>query len=333
MLLAAGCSPTTKTPSASGSSGAVPAIRGDEAVCPLSGTPAPGGVVPNQPAVAVKVENAIPGRPQYGLSTADLVYEEPVEAGITRFIAVYQCHSAARIEPVRSARLVDALILPQLGDPVFGFAGGINPSVAAVNATSAKVVNDLPDPGPFSLDPARVAPHNLKTSTSALLKAAGNPKGPPSPIFTYSPKPTPAGLPAPTVHLYLGQDSDVWWLWNVSTGRYLRYYGATATSLTPAKLGGGGQIQAANVVVEAVAVTPSRYVEDANGVHENLVGVVGSGPAEVVRNGVVIKGTWEHPSAAAPTQLRDRAGNLIPLAPGPTWIEFLPAGNSASPAP
>ena len=34
-------------------------------------------------------------RPQWGLDKADIVFEEPVEGGITRFVAVYQCQTAA----------------------------------------------------------------------------------------------------------------------------------------------------------------------------------------------------------------------------------------------
>src|SRR5437870_3896363 len=91
--------------------------------CPLSGVKV--SQVPARPALAVKVENLPAARPQTGLSWADLVYEEPVEGGITRFIAIYQCQDAARIEPVRSARFTDVDILVQLGKPVFGYAGGV----------------------------------------------------------------------------------------------------------------------------------------------------------------------------------------------------------------
>jgi hypothetical protein len=283
--------------------------------------------VPDHPAVAVKVENLPAARPQYGLDAADLVYEEPVEAGITRFVAVFQCRNAARIEPVRSSRLVDSEILPQLGHPVFGFAGGIGPSVRAAEGSGALIVNDLTDPAPFSFDPARSAPHNLETSTAALLKAAHNPTGSPAPIFTYSAAPQ-AGTPALTIHLDFSPYSDVWWRLDPTTDRYKRYYGTS-----PAMLGDGTQIQAVNVVVEAVVVTPSPYIEDANGIPENYVGADGSGPAEVARDGVVIKGRWVHPSPAAPTRLVDAAGSSIPLAPGPTWIELLPTTSPASPSP
>ena len=80
-------------------------------VCPLTGLPPRDGHVPQRAALAVKVENLPEARPQWGLDHADIVFEEPVEGGITRFIAVYQCHVAPRIEPVRSGRLVDIAIL------------------------------------------------------------------------------------------------------------------------------------------------------------------------------------------------------------------------------
>src|SRR5439155_22495885 len=117
-------------PQATGTTGGQPGGSGPSAtppppICPLTGRLAKGGTVPDRPALAVKIENLPAARPQTGLSWADVVYEEPVEAYITRFIAVYQCQDASRIEPVRSARFTDADILPQLGRPVFAYAGGV----------------------------------------------------------------------------------------------------------------------------------------------------------------------------------------------------------------
>src|SRR5205823_398942 len=77
--------------------------------CPLTGVQ--GGSVPNRPALAIKVENAPESRPPVGLDAADVIYEEPVEGGITRFVVVYQCHDAARVEPVRSVRQADPYLV------------------------------------------------------------------------------------------------------------------------------------------------------------------------------------------------------------------------------
>src|SRR5580704_18895149 len=103
--------------------------------CPLTGAPAPNGTVPQRPAMAVKIDNYPAGRPQSGLDKADIVYEEPVEGGITRFAAVFQCQDAGLIGPARSARNIDIGILGQLGNPLLAHVGGINPVLANINAS------------------------------------------------------------------------------------------------------------------------------------------------------------------------------------------------------
>src|SRR6266702_2995767 len=117
-LLATACSKKTNAKaSASASPSASPSAP---PACPLTGAPAPAGSVPQRPAFAVKIPNDPTGRPQTGLDKTDIVYEEPVEGGITRLIAIYQCTDVDRIEPVRSGRFVDIDVLQQFGHPVFG---------------------------------------------------------------------------------------------------------------------------------------------------------------------------------------------------------------------
>ncbi len=62
-------------------------------VCPLTGLPAPAGRVPERPALVVKIDDYPQARPQTGLNQADIVFDEPVEGGITRFAATFQCQS------------------------------------------------------------------------------------------------------------------------------------------------------------------------------------------------------------------------------------------------
>src|ERR1035438_10429084 len=139
-------------------------------VCPLTGLAPRDGHVPQRAALAVKVENLPQARPQWGLEAADIVFEEPVEGGITRFIAVYQCHVVSRIEPVRSGRLVDVGILAPLGRILFAYSGAIQPVVNAIDSGTSLLqdVGANRAPGAYYRDPTRVAPHNLATSTAAL---------------------------------------------------------------------------------------------------------------------------------------------------------------------
>ena len=298
--------------------------------CPLSGMPAPGGKVPARPALAVKMDNLPIARPQTGLSQTDIVYEEPVEGGITRYIAIFQCHDAARVEPVRSGRLIDPEIIGQYGaHPLIGYSGGIAPAVAAIDASS--LIDVGVDRAPLSAyyrDPDRSAPHNLATSTAALWSAGAAQHAPPVPPpapFHFGALPAGA-TPAGGVHIGY-QYSDVTWTWRPSAGVWFRSYSDTG----PATLGEGGQITANNVIVMHVVLYPSQYVEDPTGSHENLLALTGTGPLEVYRDGHQIKGSWSRPTLSAGTAYQDSAGHPIAMEPGQTWIELVPTTVAATP--
>ncbi|HSL67556.1 MAG TPA: DUF3048 domain-containing protein, partial [Actinomycetota bacterium] len=148
--------------------------------CPLTGIEPESGS-PERPALAIKVENIAEARPQAGLDRADIVYEEPVEGGITRFVVVFHCGDARRVGPVRSVRVVDADILVQFGRPLFGFAGGVPPAVRRVSRAGIQDLNYNVAVDAYTRDPNRSAPHDLYTSTRALYRA-GEDTGVPEPI-------------------------------------------------------------------------------------------------------------------------------------------------------
>jgi hypothetical protein len=290
--------------------------------CPLTDLSPPGGHVPARPALAVKVDNSAAARPPFGLSTADVIYEEPVEGGLTRFVVIYQCRDAARIEPVRSARIIDPAIVGQFGaHPLFGYAGGIQPAVAAIESSSLIDVGTARAPEAYKRDPDRSAPHNLTTSTAALY-AAGQAQHasyePPPPAFSFGSL-IQGATPAASVHIAFPA-SGLTWTWQPGSQLWLRSYAQTG----PAELGEGGQLTASNVIVMKVVMYPSPYVEDATGAHENLLILTGSGPAEVFRDGATITGRWSRPDLTQNTQYLDSAGQAITLAPGATWVELVP---------
>jgi hypothetical protein len=276
-----------------------------------------------RPALAVKVENLPAARPQYGLAAADVVYEEPVEGGITRFIVIYQCHDAARVEPIRSGRLIDVDLVQQYGaHPLFAYSGAIPPVITKVDSSALIDVGTARAPfDTYRRDSGRYAPHNLASSTTALYAAGAAlraPLTPPPPVFTYGP--LPAGA-TPAIGIHIGyQVSNVTWTWQPRQGIWMRSYSDTGV----ATLGDGGQIATTNVVVMKVILYPSPYVEDRTGAHENLLVLTGSGPAQVFRDGAVIDGTWKRPTLSQPTEFVDAAGHRIPLFPGQTWVELVP---------
>ena len=286
--------------------------------CPLTGQPAPHGQVPDRPALAIKVENLPEARPQAGLDRADVVYEEPVEGGITRFIVVYQCHDAGRVGPVRSGRTTDPKVLVQFGRPVMGYAGGQAPVVRAIDRAGVIDVNYNIAISAYTRDDSRPSPHNLYTSTRALWKAAKAKEGPPEPVFAYDPELAAPSRKARTVYLPFSSYSDVFWKWSRTQAAWLRSHGTV-----PHVLEDGSQVQAANVVVMQVQVRSGPIV-DAAGNHSPEVELTGSGKAYVFRDGRMIVGRWERPSLKDVTTFVTKAGAEIALAPGVTWVELLP---------
>lgn len=289
-------------------------------ICPLTGLePGEGRVVPERRALAVKIENISVSRPQIGLQAADIVYEQPVEGGITRFVVVFQCRDAARLGPVRSARIVDRDILLQFGSPLFGYSGGIAQVKSAIREAGVRDVNIDEAPDAYELDPSRVAPHNLYTSTRALYRAGGGGREVPEPVFTFDEDlPSEGARRAREVHVDFSPESDVFWRYRRGQNRYLRFHGEE-----PHTLEDGKHVSATNVVVQVVMVRLTGLRDPAgNPVPE--VNVIGGGPAFVFRNGKVIQGRWVRESKGAITRFEDRQGNEIALAPGTTWVELFP---------
>jgi len=287
--------------------------------CPLTGQPAPHVEVPARPALAIKVENLPDARPQAGLDRADVVYEEPVEGGITRFIVVYQCHDAARVGPVRSGRTTDPKVLVQFGRPVMGYAGGQAPVVRAIDRAGLIDENYNIAISAYTRDDTRPAPHNLYTSTRSLWKAAKATEGAPHPVFSYDPEVAGPSRKARTVHLPFSSYSDVYWTWSRREGAWLRSHGTV-----PHVLEDGTQVRAANVVVMQVQVRTGPIV-DAAGNHSPEVELTGSGKAYVFRDGRMIVGRWERARLKDVTTFVTKAGTEIALAPGVTWVELLPS--------
>jgi hypothetical protein len=286
-------------------------------LCPLTGDRPEEGDVPVRPALAVKVENLPASRPQTGMSWADVVYEEPVEGGITRFIAVYQCEDAGRIEPVRSARMSDVDILLQFGRPLFAYSGAVPEVMRAVRAAGITDLNATRAPGVYHKDPARQAPHDVYTSTEELYGLAPDANEIPDPIFTYADRRL-EGPRVPSVHIPFSSASDVYWRWDREDRQWIRSHGTV-----PHTYSDGTQVGTRNLVVQVVKVRLTDVV-DAAGVPSPRVVSVGTGKAYILRGGRVVEGRWIRDSVEDVTRYVDENGEEIPLSPGKTWVELVP---------
>lgn len=295
-------------------------------VLPLLGTE---GEVPDRPALAVKIENTDNGRPQTGINQADVVYEEMVEGGLTRLLAVYHSQSPESLGPVRSARSTDVPLLAELGRPLFSWSGA-NPTFAeAVRAANVVDVGAEAAPAAYQRDTDRSAPYNLYASPEDLW-AAGDDVDPdlrpPPPLFEYRPggealdaadAEGAAGFEASGGQ---GLSTSIRWDWDEETGTWLRTQDGT-----PHVDDQDTQVSAANVVIR---FTPYRDtgLRDSAGAPVPEADPVGEGEVWLLTDGQVQRGRWNKPSAEAPTTYTDADGSTLQLTPGQTWIELLPPG-------
>ena len=292
--------------------------------CPLTGAPSPLGAVPARPALAIKIDNYPQARPQSGLDKADIVFEEPVEGGVTRYVAVFQCQDTSLVGPVRSARYPDVGILDLLNDPIFIHVGGIAPIQSMIRDANDDDY-DLYYEGAIIQHPSgRQAPFDTYISTVAAYEANKKDTSVPAPLFSYSAT-APTGIPVASVHIPFSPTSDETWTWNPTTKKFrLSYSGVPAVSLN------GVALRADNVVIMHVVTTRGPWLENNVGGYEVEVNPTGTGALQVLRDGVLISGTWSRNGLSSPLQLATSAGTPLTLAPGQTWVELVPTAISVT---
>ncbi len=290
--------------------------------CPLTGLPAVTPANVTRPALSVKVDNAPAALPQSGLNNADIVTEEVVEGGLTRFFVTFQCEDAAVVGPIRSARPVDADLLRQLNGGILVYSGAAIGEIAPSKAHSNAVLISM-DAGNhgFYRDYHRPAPSNVFGSTAGFYQEAYRVAGPhiagAPQLFQYSTT-APAGLPTSQVSFVFSSYDSIQWIFNPANGVYRRVQNGTLD-----KLADGSNITASNIVILSITLAHTGII-DQSGNEDPLDVIIGSGNVWVIRNGEVIPGTWKRASYAVPMQLLDASGKVIPLQPGRTWMELLP---------
>ena len=295
-------------------------VAGKPDPCPLTGVVRAGKDAPERPVLAVKVENTRDAYPLAGLERADVVYEEPVEGGITRFAALFQCREAGRVGPVRSARTTDPKILLQLSDqPILAFSGAHPKVTAALEDAGVFQLTETSGNVAYERDDARSAPHNLFVATrplSNLATKAGVDRSAPPALFRYD-----DAIPSPSrrrtsATVTFSTSTVVDWDW--SQGRWVRQLDGA-----PMLAESGSAISADNVVIQEVVVTDSDIL-DVTGSPSPDVELLGQGRAWILRDGRLVIGRWRRASLRDVTVFETRDGEEIALAPGTTFVELMP---------
>ena len=285
------------------------------------------GDVVQRPALVVKVENSSDARPQAGLENADLVFEEMVEGGISRFAAIYQSNLPDQIVPVRSIRPMDG----PLGGWTHGliaFSGGQAPFISRAQADGLQILSMDAGAQGFSRVSGRVAPHNVAGNPAALLaQADADHQASPPPFCDFDTSGTGStaqhGTPASTLAVTISTIAQPNWTWDAAGGHWLRSEGSK-----PAMAKSGVQLSATNVLILSVDVTMLAGT-DAAGTHIPETIVVGSGSGLVASDGMTAPITWQKSSETSTWQFLDASGAPVQLTPGNTWIELVPNGTGS----
>lgn len=134
---------------------------------PLSGMVLPEAETEGRP-WAVMIDNYVGARPTVGVGAATLVYEAPVEGGVTRLMAVIRAQDLpAAIGPVRSARPYFLKWAQELG-ATYVHVGGSPDALALAKKLGSQDLNEFYQGAYFWRANDRPAPHNVLTSQEKL---------------------------------------------------------------------------------------------------------------------------------------------------------------------
>lgn len=307
----------TATPSATASPTASPTPRPTVSTVDLLTGTAPRHT---GPLVAVKVDNALLARPfQRGLTSAAVVYQELVEGGSTRLLAVLESDAAPDVEvgPIRSARETDIDLLRQYGGISIGFSGA-NTGVKAEFNTAARngyLVNASYDeiPGAYRLAEHRRDAQNFFTKPGKIASRKPG-KGPSDIGLRFGALPRGGAPVAAGTASFSGQSAL---RFRYAGGRWVLSQGGTLLPVSPA-----------NVIIQYVTVLGSRY-KDVHGNPTPYTVTTGGGKAVLLRDGRRLEGRWKRTGYGG-THFVDAAGRDLLLKPGPSWVVLLPSAGSLS---
>jgi hypothetical protein len=285
-------------------------------IAPLRGTTVPAGSV-RRPALAAKIDNLEDARPQWGLERADVVFEELVEGGLTRYLGVWHSDVPDLIGPIRSIRPMDPDIVAPFGG-IIAYSGGQPIFVGMMEATGLynAVHGNADTAGLFFRTDERESPHDVLLRAPELISAHRELAAPPQ-QFAYgldaaSSSAGRSGDPVSRIDVVFSDSRYPAWAWSAKRGQYLRLQeGAPDTDSAGAQLG------ATNVVVLRVAIDRTF-----GSVPKTVL--VGSGKGWLATGGKAVPISWSKASSAAPIQLLDDLGLPARLAAGNTWFELLP---------
>jgi Protein of unknown function (DUF3048) N-terminal domain/Protein of unknown function (DUF3048) C-terminal domain len=278
----------------------------------LTGLPGKDGEV-----LVVKLDDTTYAHPQVGLRSADVVYIEQVEGGLTRLAAVFSSKIPDLVGPVRSARISDIELLSQYGKVGFAFSGAqklMLPVIASANLYDLSA-NKFGAKF-YANDPARIAPYAMMMKASDLVSEAKvqgmNLVTASSMGWKFGDQPDQT-IAISKVHISWPASSyDA--TWSTEEDRWLlTHNGNLDTDDTGYVLG------PKTLIIEIVSITDSIYHDKVGGVTP-FSATVGEGKCYLLRNGSYSPCLWHRSSAEAGTTFTDSTGSELLFDKGQIWF-------------
>jgi len=275
--------------------------------------------------VMVVIENSRAARPQTGLQTADVVYEMPIESSITRFVCVFSDNVPEGVMPVRSGR-VSFLYIQQEWDALFMHFGGSGNGITSMpdytfygNDLFGDIKIDIDGNYDRAAKDYYIRVDGVSWVHSVMMYPALAQQ-----LYDYSPEPLGwlfdnnvvySGMDATQINLPMcsGDEDYVSYTYDADADVYLRFMNGKEFMAAETEQ----QVAVKNVIVQYSTYKSKDVYKVWN--------MTGGGDADIHIGGVLIKGSWEKPSATAPTVFYDADGEPIVLRPGNTWIHIHPS--------
>ncbi len=272
----------------------------------------------NGPVLFVKIDDTRAAHPQIGLDSADVIYIEQVEGGLTRIAAVFSNKLPARIGPIRSARISDIDLMANYGRVGMAYSGAQSKFLPLLRASNIEDIGADTEPASiYSRDPSRTAPTDMLLNPKALLNKSINVehrKIVAAKSVGWNFGPLPIGGKAI-------KSAEMKWpaakykaVWSSATQKWKMYYNGSLDIAA-----NGVQLGSPTLLIQEVSITPSIY-HDKLGSYTPFSNTVGSGTGYLLRDGVEIPVFWNRVSASEPTTWSLKDGSPAYLATGQVWI-------------
>jgi hypothetical protein len=298
---------------------------------PLTGLPVENLSLLDRRPMAIKVQ-LYPrgGRPPWGVSQADIVFDYFQNDGLTRLNAIFYGNDAELVGPIRSARLFDDQIL-SMYKTIFAFGGGaekVRNRLWSSEYTDYLVVEGNKNCPPMCrIEPN--GPNYLVTNTqdlSSYISQRGLENGRHDLNgMSFDPRAPEGGQPGSQISTRYSISAYNRWDYDPVTGRYLRFQDTKEDET------GTGEVYAPlldrqtneQIAADTLVVIPLIHQADPYTKNVYEISLSSSGPAYAFRDGKAYKVLWNRPNKDALLYLTFEDGTPFPFKPGTTWYQVI----------